>query len=254
MKKHETALGKICRVCGEYMKVKDRRYECASPVHQKHLKYTFDISVENDVTSHHPKFYCRGCNDVTCTKKVAIKSNKIFTNMKKVFSAWGPHTEVACSVCDHFDLLSKGGRPKKLKSTGRPPLIGYRSAVTHTREITPPTLLPLDTKLDLNTMETETAKELKCPMCRNVVDQPIELSTCGNIVCSECLVSSLESTCSLVCPLCEDDHLKDFKTIRAASSLVMNVLKQLRVHCKSCLSAVSLVDYIPHNNSWMQAV
>ena len=251
-KDHETALGKMCRVCGGYLGKAGQRtnsYECAS--HKQQMKDTFDIDVAQDVEHNHPKLLCRGCYDVIRRQKKASKSNMIYKSDRQVFTGWVPHSEIAaCSVCDHFTGLSKGGRPKKVKCAGRPTLVGYRSAIRHIEDIAPPTFLPPDTKIDI--VHSEETKDLKCHVCSNIVDRPIELSTCGKLICFGCLVNKVDSDSSLVCPLCHDDHLKDFITIRTASSIVLNVLKQLRVNCKLCSSAVKLSTYTPHISSECQ--
>lgn len=248
---HKTALGRMCRVCGDFLNKSThstKPYECAA--YKQQLKDTFDINIDSDHKEKHPSCFCRGCYDVIRTRNEASQNQKIYKETKKIFSKWDVHMEVACSVCDHFSKLSKGGRPKKSKGGGRPPLVGYRSAVTHVRKIAPPTFLPVaDPLLSLTTPEPSTINDLKCPVCTKIVDRPIELSTCGKLICSECLAARIESACSLTCPLCDDDHLKNFTTIRAASSLVINVLKQLRVNCKSCSTVVHLANYIPHIDS-----
>ena len=84
-------------------------------------------------------------------------------------------------------------------------------------------------------------------MCNTMVDMPIE--SCGAVLCAECLATKIKEDHELACPYCNTDHFKYSTTIRKASRLVLNVLKQVEVKCKSCTSVVQLGNCIPHVDS-----
>ena len=53
----------------------------------------------------------------------------------------------------------------------------------------------------------------ECPLCLEVLNSPIELVTCGAIVCSNCCCTWLNLRHELLCPCCYGDHLRDITTV-----------------------------------------
>ena len=168
----------------------------------------------------------------------------------QVFEGWCHHQSQFCAVCDHYAQLSRGGRPKKTKSCGRPAAVSFRSAIKRIRNIAIPTLLPDGVeRVEPSSPESSSLSELSCSLCKGLVNQAVELTSCRSLVCSDCLVEELESSQNLVCPVCKQDHLENFSTIQEASSLVVNVLRDLSVRCKFCSSQVKFSDYCAHIKS-----
>ena len=113
----------MCQVCRESVHRSTHRtstYECTCALHRQQLEDTFDINTDSDEKSKHPRLFCRRCYDVIRTRNKASEKQTIYIELKVVFDKWDVHREIACSVCAQFDKLSKGGRPKKSKSAGRP--------------------------------------------------------------------------------------------------------------------------------------
>ena len=249
---HQQALSKLCRVCGNLLgKAKARNistYLCSD--FKQHLVETFDIHTDSDSPDSHPQRFCRACYDVIKGKEKAVVGVAVYKPQVQVFNQWCHHHDHYCAVCDHFGKLSIGGRPKKVKRVGRPATVSFRSAIKHIRSIAPPTLLPDGVKhIEAVSPKSSNLSELKCALCDDLVNQPVELSSCRKLACSECLAQKIEATESLNCPVCSQNHLENFTTIREASSLVLNVLKELPIKCQSCSSQVSLGEYTAHLRS-----
>ena len=247
---HKKALERMCRVCGQFLaktkKATKTTYECTSNTEK--LRETFNIHVEDDDEAVHPILFCHNCYKLHHFKS-KVPKGRIYEEQRHIFPSWSAHNESStCPVCTHYSRLSSGGRPKKNKSTGRPPSTGYKSAVTYIREIAPTSLFPPDTPFEV--IQTDTLSNLMCPVCSMVVDKPIELSLCRTVLCSECLATTIAKNRSLICPVCNVGHLNDFTTaIQEPSPLVMNILRQAKVNCKSCKLVVQLGNYIPHLDS-----
>jgi hypothetical protein len=83
-----------------------------------------------------------------------------------------------------------------------------------------------------------TLDELTCSICRNVLDQPIELTKCGSVVCASCISRwLLECDESLPCPCCHRT-LYNTEDIRRAQAVIQQLLGGLQVSC-TCGETVS---------------
>lgn len=114
----------------------------------------------------------------------------------RLFLLWvGVNSDSSCYVCQHFDALSKGGRPKKVRhATGRPANNSPRYCAQTIRAIAPsafvsthhttPSICEDHAVVDL--------RQLQCPICCEVLQCPVELVDCHNVVCAECYCSWLQ--------------------------------------------------------------
>ena len=120
-----------------------------------------------------------------------------------------------------------------------------RALFIHAQKIAPPQLCPpLVEHAEEQSLPTE---ELTCPICVNIVERPIQLTSCSSIVCCQCLSQWLNITDDIKCPCCYGDHLKDFDTVKQPSQLFLSILGQLVVICKACQKKVKLESHSTHS-------
>ena len=222
---HQKELKKFCRVCGE--RISRNRVSLSCQQLADNIAQTFGVFCRDDCPDVHP-FICHGCFSVTLRSKAAAEEGKQYHHIVKTFS-WTSHSPDQCTICDHFEKVSTGGQPKKMRrKPGQPATISTRSAIDHVHSIAPPSFFPVNdtparkvTQLDSNSVITA---ELVCKLCGRILDQPIQLAECNNLVCMNCLCTALEERGGLLCPCCSGDHLKDFSTMVHPTSAVMTVL------------------------------
>ena len=209
---HNNALEKLCRVCGRTVTTKSVKTKYLCTNHLDDLERAFGISAQSDDPNTHPQHFCHSC------KRVMAKVNPYYQHEIVVFEGWCSHTELACRVCQHYAIIQREGRPSKNPQTpGRPPSISPRYCMQHIRKVAPsPLVSPGDSISICKIHLSVPLSELKCPVCDNVLVSPVELVTCRNIVCAECLCTKLQQGGNLVCPCCNSNHLSDFTTIRIA--------------------------------------
>ena len=138
----------------------------------------FGIDTTLDSPDAHPQHFCHSC------KNVLYRASKAgYVHRTEVFQGWNDHTnEGSCYVCQHYETLKKGGRPKKVGRTpGRPSNNCPRYCAENIRAIalppsfvlahhTPPRICEEHEVVDL--------KELNCPICCEVLKSPAELINC----------------------------------------------------------------------------
>lgn len=236
-------LEKLCRVCGRLLATKSMKttYLCTDFLRQ--LQMVFGILARLDNPSVHPSRFCHAC------KVVMQKYKGKYQHRTSVFEGWSSHTDSdGCSTCQHFQGIQRGGRPKKVKRTsGRPPAISSKYCIDWVREKAPPPLLPPEEDIQVCSTHTHIPlTHLTCPICEDVLRQPVELVTCGSVLCAECICKWLLHHDNLACPCCYVDHLRDFNTIRQATSLVVNSISSLCVVCGQCNNHMQLNSYGNH--------
>ena len=245
---HLTALQLLCRVCGEKVKpAKKRRnvYNCIN--HSTDLRTTFGIDVLQDKPTIHPTHFCHSC-------KVAIYNAKTKgITLQKVFS-WKQHNGAACETCLRAMTVQVGGRRAKA-NIGRPAILSKRSLLSHIRHVALPSYQPLSESKEAATHRPCTittppqyavaVDDLVCCICINILNQPIELTSCGSVVCADC-VSRWLSECSecLPCPCCHR-NLHGVGEIRKAPYAVQKLLSGLLITC-TCGSTVTQGAYTAH--------
>ena len=177
---------------------------------------------------------------------------KQYQHRTVVFEGWCSHVEGSCQVCQHYQSFQQRGRPKKVKRTaGRPPSISPRYCVDHIHAVAPPPLAPPTEVINVCTHHQHVAlPELTCPICCDVLRCPVELVSCGSIVCAECLCGWIQNSNELACPCCYNHHLKKYSTgIRSASTLTLRLLGDLCVVCGRCQGHVQLESYNDHTRN-----
>ena len=240
---HSDVLSKLCQICGRSVvsKAVNTKYPCSK--HGEMLQRVFDLSVLSDDPSVHPTHFCHAC------KTVVHKFEPNYTHRTTVFKGWCTHSEGECLVCEHYSGMQRGGRPKKVKKTpGRPPTVNPWSCISHVEAVAPPPFVPSDDSITLcSTHQPDSLSDIYCPLCSDILKSPIELVTCGYIVCAPCLSRWL--ICredDLSCPSCYSDHLRDFTTIRQAPPIVNAMLGNLCVICPKCKQHTKLHLYKTH--------
>ena len=141
-------------------------------------------------------------------------------------------------MCEHYSSLHRAGRPKKLIRTGRPSAVSVRYCLEHVKEVAPESLLkPGITICSLQDHHILDPSQLHCPICSDFLNSPVELVTCGSVVCfNKCLKQCKQ----LACPCCSSSHIADFTTIRSALQLTQSMLGRLCVVCDKCQSHLKL--------------
>eukprot|EP00731_Ephydatia_muelleri_P026210 Em0018g310a len=88
---------------------------------------------------------------------------------------------------------------------------------------------------------------LRCPLCFEILDQPLELS-CNSIVCAKCLKAWLVESAKVECPCCfNHDHEPLAPShIKTAPTLVLNLLNDVVVHCSLCSRDMKASGYQGH--------
>lgn len=239
---HSVVLEKLCRVCGKSIVTKSGKSKHPCRDYLDELHRVFGVSAHSDDPTTHPMYFCHSC------KLVLHKSTKMYQHRTVIFEGWCGHEEDSCTVCEHYNKIQRGGRPRKVTSTlGRPADISPRYCVDHIHNISPPALIPANETVTACTRHCTSVANFKCPICCETLRQPIELVTCGYIVCAECLCGWLQCQDSLACPCCYSDHLRDYSTIKAAPSLVISSIGSLCVICHKCNQHVQLNLYSDHS-------
>lgn len=117
-------------------------------------------------------------------------------------------------------------------------------------KLAPPPLAPFpDTISFCEHHQSLTLKEVICPVCCEVLNRPVELVTCGSLVCVQCLCLWLQHKGELECPCCYGDHLREYTTIVKPATLVLRLLGSLCVICSKCQRHVKLGEYKDHTES-----
>ena len=118
-----------------------------------------------------------------------------------VFDGWMSHNDDVCWVCEQGRKCNRGGRPKKIKLDGRPPEIPIRNLVHHIGLIAPPPLVSF-TEEPPKLVGNASRDSAMCPLCLEVLNNPIELVTCGAIVYAPNVAAlGLKSSMSLCVPV-----------------------------------------------------
>lgn len=207
-------------------------YDCAS--HQSKL-LALGVPIDSDEKDVHPLRFCHSCYNI-CTRAVkATTLGKDYTPKLAKFQ-WTQHTDDNCSVCEQLGKSQRGRKPKK-PATGRPSdqLVELITAI---KERSPPSVL--DFKMRERLSHGESAKDLICPLCQLVLDRPLLLTTCNNLVCMACCVSHLYQHTDLCCPICcPAQHTLDISTIIPAPPVIQKLLSSMETTCGMCQQSVT---------------
>lgn len=168
-----------CRVCGGRLGKFKVSYDCHTVENQSKLQ-SIRVSVEQDKKTVHPSRFCHACYNKCIRTIKASEIGKDYNPMLTKFH-WVEHTTVECTVCTHFSGENKGRRPKKTSSTGRPSN-QLLTLISHLKERSPPSTIT-DLKLrERISHQPSIDEDLKCPLCKLVLDRPLLLTTCSKLV------------------------------------------------------------------------
>ena len=230
---HQMELLKFCRVCGKRLSRNRVSFRCQN--HADKLATTFGLQISDDSTAVHPPLMCHPCYSVLQRSKKAADSGRQFHHSVDLFD-WTPHSPSQCVVCEHFERVSSGGRPKKTPSTGRPSALSVRAAIDHIRAVAPPSFFSSHSVLR---NDDSPCPDLLCGLCSKLLVQPVQLTTCNSLVCMACLSQRLEESHELVCPCCSSDHVREFSTIISPSPVVLTILGNQTFTCTLCKNKIT---------------
>lgn len=236
---HKTYLADLCQICGEKLAkskgFKEASYLCSSNV--QFLQENFGISVEKDVKEVHPPRFCKKCR-LTNTRSLVF---------------WEPHQEVGCKTCNLATVVKKGGRPSKPKR-GRGKLSAAASQKRQTESEVADFCamvnglvenLPSSRVINFgenSSFAGEVPKEYFCPVCLDILDKPVE-TDCEHYFCSDCIKEVVTTSGNSSCPMCKEDSLN---SMRVLTRMVLNLIKDLPVICKTCGQNTRYEDCADH--------
>lgn len=234
---HSSVLERLCRVCGKAVCTKSAKVKHLCSEYSDELMTVFGISTNDDDPSVHPQHFCHQCQ-LTIHK---AKTKRDYNHQTVPFNRWCSHVEGSCCVCEHYSRLHKAGRPKKLQRTGRPPAVSVKYCIQRVIDVAPKSQVqPGITTCSFQDHQILDPSQLQCRICSDILNSPIELVTCGSVVCAECFIERLQHSKQLTCPCCSTSHIEDFTTIRPASQLTQSMLSRLCVVCEKCQSHLRL--------------
>eukprot|EP00731_Ephydatia_muelleri_P011283 Em0006g177a len=85
-------------------------------------------------------------------------------------------------------------------------------------------------------------QQLKCPLCLEVVKQPLELP-CKALVCAKCIRQWIVVSADVQCPCCYDTAPL---LLNPAPTLVLNILGDVLVHCAVCSRDIRAKSFDDH--------
>ncbi len=244
---HLAGLFRHCRVCGSPFTNKKgpsgRRYVCSD--RHGDLLEVFGIDVKNDLEEEiHPQSYCHPCNNIIYHTHKTASDGKLY-NPKKVIATWSDHTEHDCPVCTSVRTHSLGGWPKKQFKSGRPARGSFQLAIQHIKLIAPSTFCKQEAVIP----PSQGCFDCTCPICLQIIDKPIELTTCKRLVCADCLCQWLQLSQTTSCPCCYTAHLNDLDTIHSPSEITLTALGSIEVTCCVCRKHGYLKHHKAHLDS-----
>ena len=222
--KHQQFLNNHCRVCGKLFG-KNTIYPCGKYASVIEL---FGVDPTKDDEEVHPGSYCNSCY---LTAKRASRSGSVTTHNHPIRTCveWIPHDDNHCDVCD---VLSKGGRPKKSKSGGRPSLL-----TSHIRSVA----CSFPSFSLYQVIDKSYIDNITCHLCNVAVNEPIEVLPCKSLICCSCLLSHLKNLMgTFCCPGCDENHVLVPSSFSKMSQVAEKMMKNMIVKCNKCYRPVKL--------------
>eukprot|EP00731_Ephydatia_muelleri_P020662 Em0013g389a len=182
-------------------------------------------------------------------KSITAAAQGVPQRCSTVTFQWSNHSNENCMVCEHFEKLRKGGRPKTVQHPGGHYSQYANHLIRHIEGISPLSLNAPGTQApsvsDNNNLSV--LDHLRCPLCFEILDQPLELS-CNSIVCAKCLKAWLVESAKVECPCCfnHDHEPLAPSRIKTAPTLVLNLLNDVMVHCSLCFRDMKASGYQGH--------
>ena len=228
---HKEILANHCRVCAKLLAKFKMSYRCADKAVE--LEKVFSIVVSSDTPPLvHPLCFCHSCYNVLAQAKKAMAQKRPYNPAIQQFT-WSAHSDLDCAVCDHFQNVSSGGRPRKRK-VGRPSTSSTRAAMAHCHQIAPSSFFEAADYRSLVIQSYSSSvliDDFACQLCSRVVNRPIQLTVCNKLICLACLCKSLDER-EFCCPCCGSDHLKDHRTMVQPFPIVIKILGDFHVSCR----------------------
>ena len=255
-----------CRICGR-KRGAGRQHQLVSAVAETILAL-LDIDTSLDDPSRHPTRLCRACWKFLERSSAAEAHAAHTVRSLEVVRDWPSCAGDSCQLCKRWHEERKGGRPRKLRSPGRPRSVSSGSSEQYaepassaaqvqsvagssdlTRTPLPDwsaRLVPFTFQLPLHPerflMEFGSDHHLLCAACRNVLNSPMAVplpSGCEHTLCRECWEQWL--VVSPTCPICRKAVARS--ELQPAPRILWEQLCQLMVHCDfwnhGCMSLFS---------------
>ena len=218
---HQNELQKYCRVCGKLVSRNRVIFSC-----EQHKDIIWSLGLWGQTRN--PSY------NVLMRWKKATESGRQYQPSVEVFS-WKAHSQDQCTICQHFNSTSIGGRPKKKRNPGRPATISTRRLIDHAISVAPPSFFTSDTPTSVcESGNAAVSTDLLCPLCSRLLDRPVQLTVCNKLVCLSCLHERLEESGELICPCCNTDHVIDSSTVVSPTSIVVTILGNHKITCTLC--------------------
>ena len=235
------------------------------------LHSVFGIDTHNDVVNIHPLKFCYRYKQVMDRSILAQCQHSHYT-VSTIPYEWKKHTAEECQVCDItymskqvntcvpifiFIQICNPRSPQAIHvnltpTTGRPAKNSPHKIISEIRKIAPPRLYSLYHQTLLNMKNPAIIEQLQCPICLNILCQPLELS-CRALVCTYCLVHwFMLFNCSEVkCPCCfmQSPIQPQQQQLKPAPPLDQTLLKDIMVKCERCKRDVKAGDFDTHECS-----
>ncbi|KAL5473937.1 hypothetical protein EMCRGX_G028506 [Ephydatia muelleri] len=131
---------------------------------------------------------------------------------------------------------------KSVRQTG----VWPNAIIKYIQGIAPATVTdPGCPKPPLATENLSCLSKLECPLCCEILSQPIELP-CSVLACAECIIAWLKISGTVLCPCCYSDIPMAPASLRPASDLIISLLHDILVHCTSCGRDMRAGAYVGH--------
>ncbi len=221
--KHQAYLSTHCRMCSQ--KLGRTQYSCAK---YSTLLHNAGVDVTSDNSVVHPEHFCNSC--YFTIKRICGSADKQRRTFR-VQADWVPHSDDGlCSICDQ---KSKGGRPKKKGSSGRPTQL-QQHLVSVASSAVP--------DFNLSQVIDEVSKaNMTCSCCHLAANRPVEVLPCKSLVCYQCCVSLITtSEASFGCPGCLGRHEHAPCSFSKPSPIIERMLNEVTVRCELCNINVKL--------------
>lgn len=212
----------------------------------------FGVKVYKDDLDMCPLKFCHKCY------KLALRGGTCLA-----VNVWPPHRRTGnCKICSSFKDQEKPGRKKKSKPGVKPredSTAGPKEPVEMVEGMSStlsfqPDPATLSFSEEVKSLESyrgseplypeqfvENIKhEYTCPICKEVLDQPVQTKCpTPHIFCTSCLSFSFE-TCGSLCPVCRTNIENPNKFIEPAPFVLRTILSELDFRCPSCAHTVKL--------------
>ena len=235
---HLQELLKHCRICG-------RRFSRSARKHSKNcndtiqlIKRNYDTNVQDESADTYPPDLCHACFN---KMKRTTKAEDTHYHSPSTLFQWSVHIASSCSICDHFQQTSLGGRPKKRQCSE--PADRLHKAL---QDNAGPALVSGITWSQLLQPAHISKAHVLCALCHSVADSPLQLS-CDRLVCHSCLQQHVTDG-EQNCPGCQE--MLDTVHVSKCTALVLATIAHLHVQCKfGCPFPITLKELRSHEST-----